>query len=78
MCFNSKKENKGIDMNKFSSFYSEQKYYDNDGKQRYRFIVSTKDIDRAGDSINVDGIDISEYQKNPVVLYNHYGTPIGT
>jgi len=78
MCFNSKKENKGIDMNKFSSFYSEQKYYDNDGKQRYRFVVSTKDIDRAGDSINVDGIDISEYQKNPVVLYNHYGTPIGT
>ena len=65
-------------MNKFSSFYSEQKFYDNEGKQRYRFIVSTKDIDRAGDIINVDGIDISEYQKNPVVLYNHYGTPIGT
>lgn len=65
-------------MNKFSSFYTEQKYYDNDGKQRYRFIVSSKDIDRAGDSINVDGIDLSEYNRNPVVLYNHYGTPIGT
>jgi len=65
-------------MNQFSSFYSEQKFYDADGKQRYRFIVSTKDIDRAGDIINVDGIDLTEYQKNPVVLYNHYGTPIGT
>ena len=64
--------------NQFSSFYSEQKFYDAEGKQRYRFIVSTKDIDRAGDIINVDGIDLTEYLKNPVVLYNHYGTPIGT
>lgn len=54
----------------YSSVYTEQKY-DVDGKQRYRFIVSTNNIDRSGDSIDIKGIDTKEYERNPAVFYNH-------
>jgi HK97 family phage prohead protease len=37
------------------------------------FIVSTGDIDSHGERINVDGIDFSDFKKNPVILWGHDG-----
>ena len=37
------------------------------------FIVSTGDIDSHGERINVDGIDLVDFKKNPVVLWGHDG-----
>jgi HK97 family phage prohead protease len=36
-----------------------------------RFIGSNESIDRDGDTIAVDGWDVSDYMKNPIVLYGH-------
>lgn len=36
-----------------------------------RFIGSDESIDRDGDTVSIDGWDISAYMKNPVVLYGH-------
>ena len=43
------------------------------------FTISTEDVDRDGDIIKADGIDTSDYLKNPVVLFAHDSTslPIG-
>lgn len=35
------------------------------------FIISTNTIDRDNDTINVDGWDLKNYKKNPVVLWVH-------
>jgi HK97 family phage prohead protease len=44
-----------------------------------RFIGSDESVDRDGDTISIDGWDVSAYMKNPVVLYGHdyYALPIG-
>ena len=60
-----------ITKGKFSAMYDNKSYTDDEGKQRYRFVVSSTAIDRVGDSINVKNIDLTEYEKNPIVLYNH-------
>lgn len=40
-------------------------------------IISVEEEDRDGDIIDVKGIDISAYERNPVVLWNHdHGIPI--
>ena len=43
------------------------------------FIISTEDVDRDGDVIKSDGIDFSEYNQNPIVLFAHDSSklPIG-
>jgi len=43
-----------------------------------RFIGSDESVDRDGDTISIDGWDVSAYMKNPVVLYGHdyYGLPV--
>jgi len=45
----------------------------------FEVIISTADIDRAGESIDQNGWDLDFYRKNPVVLWAHdYGSlPIG-
>lgn len=42
------------------------------------FVVSTNAWDAHGERINVDGIDLKDYKKNPVVLWGHdsYNLPI--
>lgn len=42
------------------------------------FVVSTNALDSHGERIDVDGIDIKDYKKNPVVLWGHdgYNLPI--
>lgn len=37
------------------------------------FVVSTGDWDSHGERINVDGIDLKDFKKNPVVLWGHDG-----
>jgi HK97 family phage prohead protease len=37
------------------------------------FVVSTNAIDAHGERIDIDGIDIKDYKKNPVVLWGHDG-----
>lgn len=43
-----------------------------------RFIGSDESVDRDGDTISIDGWDVGNYMKNPVVLFGHdaYGLPI--
>lgn len=41
------------------------------GERQIRVIVSTGDVDRAGDIIDPNGIDFTAYRKNPVILYQH-------
>ena len=40
-------------------------------ENEFEVIVSSDKIDRAGESINQDWIDLKEYMQNPVVLINH-------
>jgi HK97 family phage prohead protease len=45
--------------------------------RQVRAIVSTPRTDRAGDVVEVTGIDLTEYRKNPVVLFAHdHGDPV--
>lgn len=45
----------------------------------FEFIMSTDDVDRMGDIIDIDGIDLGGFTRNPVALWNHDSTsPIGT
>jgi HK97 family phage prohead protease len=41
------------------------------GDRQIRVIVSTGDVDRAGDIVDPNGIDFTAYRKNPVILYQH-------
>lgn len=49
------------------------------GERQYQFTASTNTQDRDGEVINVDGWDIRNYEKNPVVMYAHdyRSLPIG-
>ena len=45
----------------------------------FKIIVTTDDVDRSGDSVNIDGWELGPYLKNPVVLWSHdyHGLPVG-
>ncbi len=46
------------------------------GERRLKFLLSTKDRDRDGDTIDPQGWILTNYLKNPVVLFAHkYDTP---
>jgi hypothetical protein len=47
-------------------------------KRQIRVTAASGKGDRQGDIVKVDGIDLGNYKKNPVVLYghDHYGLPI--
>lgn len=50
------------------------------GKMSARCIFATDALDRVGDILNIQGIDVAAYLKNPVVLFDHgkwFGDPIG-
>lgn len=45
----------------------------------YEFIMSTDDTDRMGDVVEIGGIDLKAFRKNPVALWQHDAeSPIGT
>ena len=54
----------------FKSTLMEIKSSDED-KREITAIASSEKIDRDGDLVRVDGINIKEYKKNPVVLFAH-------
>lgn len=60
----------------YSGQYTGQKSLFQD-KEYYRFAITSSDVDRSGDIVDIDGLDLSEYEQNPIVLYNHHSTPIG-
>jgi len=41
------------------------------GDRQVRVVISTPEVDRAGDVVVPGGIDLSSYKSNPVVLWNH-------
>jgi len=49
------------------------------GERQYEFTASTADMDRDGEVIDVEGWDLKNFKKNPVIMYAHdYRTlPIG-
>jgi HK97 family phage major capsid protein/HK97 family phage prohead protease len=53
-------------------FYKTIQAYTKDiGEGIIEAIVSTEDIDRHGEKVKLDGIDLKNYKKNPVVLWAH-------
>lgn len=44
---------------------------DEDGSRRVDVILTAEEVDRDGDLVSVKGMDISHFEKNPVVLANH-------
>ena len=50
-----------------------------EGDNVIRFVITTQDVDRAGDIVMADGWDFENYMKNPVVLWCHdyQSAPIG-
>lgn len=45
----------------------------------FEVIVATNDKDRHGETINIDGVDLKNFKKNPIVLFSHrwMDLPIG-
>lgn len=49
------------------------------GDRQVRVICSTPEVDRAGEVIEQDGIDLSEFAENPIALWSHNAEhPVGT
>lgn len=42
------------------------------------FVLTTTTEDLVGDIVKLEGIDISQFQRNPVMLFQHWGTPVGS
>lgn len=40
-------------------------------RRQIKFVISTKAVDRMGDTVDPDGWDLSQYKKNPTVLFAH-------
>jgi HK97 family phage prohead protease len=51
----------------------------NDKTRVVEFIASKEIVDRGGDVVNIKGIDIKNFKKNPVILWSHdrNGLPVG-
>lgn len=49
-----------------------------EAKRQIKVIAASGRADRAGDIVNVEGIDLKNFKKNPVILYghDHYGLPV--
>lgn len=51
----------------------------NGEKRTARFVMSTQARDRHGDVVMIEGIDLADFEKNPIALWSHAaGLPIGT
>ena len=40
-------------------------------ERTYEFVISNESVDRHGTIVKADGLDLSDYKRNPVVAYNH-------
>lgn len=63
---------------KHAKFISEIKSVD-ETNGTFEVVASIQNVDRDGDVILIDGIDITNYLKNPVILFGHdyWSLPIG-
>lgn len=44
----------------------------------YDFVLSTEDVDRHGDIVVQNGLDLTQFKKNPIALFQHdHASPIG-
>ncbi len=52
---------------------------DENGEEIFKIVISTNQTDRYGEIVEQEGIDITNYLKNPIVLWGHdyYLPPIG-
>ena len=64
----------------FSDFLKKANDADENETGTFEVIISTDDLDRQGESVDQNGIDLTYYRMNPVVLWAHdYSSlPIGT
>lgn len=45
----------------------------------FEFVMASDDVDRVGDIIEIGGIELADFKRNPVALWNHdSAAPIGT
>jgi HK97 family phage prohead protease len=72
------KEHKPMDKKDFKSFSIQIKDKDSD-KREVVAIGSKQGVDRDGDILHLDGLQLTNYRKNPVVLWSHKSSdlPIG-
>lgn len=54
-----------------ASFDTEVKEKDGSDGRTLLFTISTASVDRMGDTIKLDGWELDNYRKNPVVLFGH-------
>lgn len=49
------------------------------GSGRFRVVISTDDLDRHGESVDQNGLNIEKYMENPIVLWGHehWSMPVG-
>jgi HK97 family phage prohead protease len=74
-----REHNKGADMNKlYNNINIEVKEAD-DSSRTITAIASKQIVDRDGDIVKLDGMNLKEYKKNPVILWSHnaFELPIG-
>lgn len=64
--------NKEISMDKITKYFTEKA--EKIDKRILRFVGSDQKTDRDGDKIMIDGWNLTEYRKNPVVLFGHRQT----
>lgn len=55
---------------KHNQFITKIKDY-NEEERTITMVGSTETADRVGDIIKMDGVDLSNYLKNPIILFNH-------
>lgn len=59
------------DMFETEAFQNTMKAIEEDDNYKFKVVVTTEGVDRDGEVIKADGIEIQRYLKNPVVLVNH-------
>jgi hypothetical protein len=58
-------------MNKILNTYGNVRAVADDDSRTAEFVISTESVDRHGTSIMLNGWDLSNYQRNPIVAYQH-------
>jgi HK97 family phage prohead protease len=64
-------DNIADDLSLRASLDTEIKISDDAESRSMTFIISTATVDRMGDTVSVEGWDLSQFRKNPVVLWAH-------
>ena len=56
-----------------------EKTKESKGSGRFRVVISTDDLDRHGESVDQNGLNIEKYMENPIVLWGHehWSMPVG-